>query len=449
MSKKGINKIVICICLIALSYVAFTVVFRYEDTISYTVWSVEFWDCIFHGNGLSEFYSYAFSNPRGAIHGAPAGSWLTFFPWILWNFPVFLTNMSLSSDVTSQVCVVWSKGLLILCLFLLSLFTYKIVMRITDGNKQFAFCSVILLNGSLEIFDSVAYTGQDEIIYMALFMIAVYYMMLDKKIISTILSLFSVTICPIMIIPVFFLLIVYEKKIIKVFVQCFVCATPTALFEVFYRNDIIYANLKSQNTISTFQMMMNTATFSSAIGQVSIAAVVMIIIAFLCLFNNSEDENKDKKSVVILTSVFVLLCFLMATTFYRGCMYIPFLSIFVCLEPEWFEYKLLLLLSTGIGRFIYFLANPYNISPRYLTGFVAERLSSISEQVINPTSVGYDSGLYIFKAIAFASIILLFTLHFMRKKLNLKPFVKKDTILLVYSCVPIFLVLFFFLKVCL
>jgi hypothetical protein len=181
VNKKNVTFFTVCMIMICLCYFLFTVIFRYEDTISFTAWSVEFWDCLFNGNGISDYYTYSNINVREAFHGVPAGSWLTFFPWIIWNFPLYLTHVEPTSEVIGQVCIVWSKGLLLVSLFAMSVYIYKIVMRLTRGNSTVSLYAILLTCGSLELFDSIAYTGQDEIIYLCFFVMAVFYMMKGKK----------------------------------------------------------------------------------------------------------------------------------------------------------------------------------------------------------------------------------------------------------------------------
>ena len=432
----------ICIIIISLCYLLFSVIFRYEDTISFTAWSVEFWDCVFNGKGLTGYYTYALENIRGAIHGAPQGSWLTFFPWIIWNFPLFLTHMDPKSVVIGQASIIWSKCLLLACLLVMSVFIYKITKRLTKGNTTVSLYAVLLTCGSLELLDSLAYTGQDEIMYIMLLVMAIYFSMINKKVLACVLAIMSVTICPLMIIPVFFLFAVYDDKLYVTILKSITCLLPTVLFEICYRNDAIYATLKDTNTVGTFQLMMNVSTFQSAMGTVCIAAVGLVIMAFWIAFVKNRSD-KDRLVITILAIVFLAICFLMGTTFYRSWIYIPFIVLFACMESEWLSYKMLLILVMEVCRFMYFFTNGYNLSTRYLTGFVLENFNHLNEQVIDPLSVGYDCALYFFKAFAFATIPLLFALHFLRKKIAMKDFVSEGKIVIVYSFSVLILVVYY------
>ncbi len=443
--KREYIIIFICLSLIGICYVFFTSIFRYEDSISFTAWSVEFWDCLFNAGGPKYFYSYAMENFRNSFHIAPAGSWLTFFPWIIWNFPLWLTHMSIESDVTSQMCIVYSKSFLIVCLVLMNIYIYKIVKRLAKENSLMPVYAVILTVGGVELFDSVAYAGQDEIVYLSFFIASIYYIMINKKILSLLFGVVSVTVCPLMIIPYFFLVSIYEEKIYVTFLKIIISLTPTVLFEFFYRNDEVYSSLKGTSSLGIFQMMMNTATFPSTIGPVSIAAFAMTLLGFWCLFVK-DDRDKSRKLITILAIVFMFMCFFMDTHFYRSCLYIPFIVMFACMEEKYISYKIPFILAMGISRFIFFLVrhSEYNASPRFLTGFVAQHYSYLPVEIINPLSSGLDTSFYIFRVLALASVILLFVLHFYREKIVMREFIPKHVVALIYSFQELLFVAYFF-----
>ncbi len=353
--------------------------------------------------------------------------------------------MSTASDVTSQICIVYSKLFLIVCLCLINIYIYKIVHRLTKGDSLTSLYAVVLCSGALELFDSVAYTGQDEIVYLSFLVMALYFAMANKKVISILLATVSVTVCPIMIIPYFFVVAIYEEKILVTVVKMLLTLSPTILFEVIYRNDAIYSSLKGLNTLGIFQMMMNTATIPSTVGPVSIGALVMAVLGFWCLFVK-DDKDKDRKCIVVLAIVFVFMSFFMDSHFYRSCLYIPFIVMLVCMEEEWISYKILFVFLMGISRFLFFLGRhiEYNLSPRFLAGLVARHFSNLPEQIINPYSIGFDTSFYFFRVFALAAVIMLFALHFFRGKINLRTFLPKSVMIIIYSFQNLILVAFFF-----
>lgn len=123
----------------------------------------------------------------------------------------------------------------------------------------------------------------------------------------------------------------------------------------------------------------------------------------------------------------------MGTTFYRSCIYVPFIVMFVCIELEWISYKMLLILVCSICRFMFFLTNEYNFNTRYFIGVILKHFDDLPQRVIEPTSIGYDCALYFFKVFAFATMFLVFALHTCRKKISLKKLVSEKKIIVMYS----------------
>lgn len=281
--KRKITGVQFMIGVIAVSYVLTTVIFRYVDTISFTAWSVSFWDCLFEGK-LNEFYSYTVLNIRGAAHGRVGGSWLTFFPWILWNFPIYLTHSSnMSLHVDSMACILWAKLFLLLCVLGIAFYAYKIVFLITKGNIHSAFTAAILAAGGGELINCVGYTGQDEVVYLLCLMIALYYMLKGRRYIFLLWGTIAVTICPIIILPFISIVLYYEKNVLKDIFFIGTTCIPSVVFEIIYRNDEIYQAAKQINTVDVFNQMMNGELFSTTVGTVSVAGTALVIL-LLCTY---------------------------------------------------------------------------------------------------------------------------------------------------------------------
>ena len=342
---------IICLIVILLSNLAIMAAFKYDDILSYTAWSVDFWDCLFHGK-LSTYYEYSETSLRGAVHGCPDGSYLTFFPWIIWNLPLFLFNINSSKNVTGSFCLLWSKCLLLLCLAFTAFYAFKIVKKLTDDNVELALLSSILITGSIEIMSSTAYAGQDEIIYICAFLAATYHFMTGQRRAAIILSVISFTICPLMIIPLAYLWVIYEKNIIKLISWGIISLAPSLIFDLLYRGSDMYQSVKGVNTLLTFQLMVNTTVFDSAISNFSIPCVILILgVIFAYLW---VDKDSDK-IMLLLSIVFFIFCFFMRHTFYRSFLYVPFFAILACSYKDLSLPRSLALYITGFLRVIYYM----------------------------------------------------------------------------------------------
>ena len=219
----------LCLMVLIVSYLTIAFLFSYEDIVSYTTWSVNFWDLLFQGK-LGEFYVYAQENLRQAPFEGFCGSYLTIFPWILWNFPLYLTHpFPEKITVDSMPCILWSKLLLVVCIVGIGVFAYKIVKDIFNLAEEQAWIAVLLSVGGYEIIDSTVYAGQDEVIYIFLFLASLYLLLRGSTKGFLIGTCLSVTVCPIMLIPFLTVFLICEKNIFKLLLGTIFTLTPSLL----------------------------------------------------------------------------------------------------------------------------------------------------------------------------------------------------------------------------
>lgn len=421
-------------------YLVVTVLFRYEDTVSFTAWSVNFWDCLFSKGGLSSYYAYSMENIRGAYHDAPQGSWLTFFPWILWNFPVWLLNLQ-PVDVTGTIYLIWAKILLLICIFVMCRFIYKIVLKITEDNNK-AILAALFNLASLEILDSAAYAGQDEVIYLTIFLGYLSFRMDGKRLAALIAAVVSITLCPIMIIPYIIGELCLTGNIFQLIINCVIAVIPSGIFEAAYRKDVHYAELKDFNTIGIFQTMMNTFSIETGFGKVCIPAVLLVVIAGYCFIRNTSGENGKDKAIFTIQALalsFLCLSFGMHAIFYRYCLYVPFFVLLVFTKKLNIKVNMLLLMAVGAARFLISLVNDYNFNTRYMNATAARLLGNSAEKghLVNSMGLGFDTSLYMLRAISWGLVLLLLWLCIFCKEEKREISLSEKTIVLMQTIIPV------------
>lgn len=408
--------VIISLCLIALAYTVTSLLFRYEDIVSYTTWSVDFWDLFFEGR-IDEFYEYTQLNIRGAAHSVFSGSWLTIFPWLIWNLPLYLTHpISSMPHVDSMACILWSKLFLVLCVIGVGIYVYKIVLLITKDKENSLFAA-ILASGGGELLNCVAYAGQDEVVYLLFFLIAVYELLRNKKKWFLLWSCLSVTVCPIMLIPFLAVLLFYEKKLLKIIGSVIFVCIPTVLFELAYMGDKVYQAVKGINTSAVFGKMLEGDMIDTAVGVTSVSGIALVILFYICYASKFDDgAEKNEYALWQLSGAFFIICFLMPpNTFYRFCLYIPFWAITMALERK--NRNMNMFLLTVISYIRLFIAlgysADYNMNSRYLMPEIIG-LHNIPQRYVAETisQSGYDTIYLIIRPVLFAAaIILLMNTH--------------------------------------
>lgn len=448
----------VCFLILIVSYFVISCLFRYEDTVSFTVWSVNFWDLLFEGR-LGAFYSYSMDNLRQAPHGLFCGSYLTIFPWILWNFPLYLTHRFPDNIlVDSFPCIIWSKILLLICVAGVAFYSYKIVKNVIKGDEEQAWLAAILAIGGYEIINSTAYAGQDEIIYIVCMMAALYYLLIGKKKAFWVCSCMSVTICPIMLVPFLTAYLIYEKNIFKILGGTILILGPSVLFEIIYRKDELYQQTKGANTVFIFQSMMNGDLIGTALGTASMVGIALIFLFFICYITNKEEDDKPIFLIYMIAAGFFIICFMAPfNVFYRFGIYAPFWAVWLVICKEKLDMNLFLLMILSYGRAFLSLGytlnpnvvltqnwNPKFIMPEILAAVEGKiRMRASVEMAVNILGDLYFSSLCMIRTIIFAAAVILIVINWKGWKIKVHINMPYKISTIIYVCSSVFLLLAF------
>lgn len=344
------------------------ITFEYCDLDSMTAWTFDFWDLFFQGR-LDEFYRYAALQTHGAFHVNCGGNYLWLLPWCIWNLPLWIVH-SLSGVVlvTNFWSLCWSKLYLLLFQWVLAHYTAKIcALFITQKTRLMLV--YLLVFASPEVMMSVGYAGQDEIVYMALFVAGLYYALCGQKKKTYLMMVITVSFCPIMILPVIMLFILMEKNIPKIIIS--VCGTvvPLLLFEAAYQNSMAYQGAKALNDFWAMiqSMLMGTAVLGR-IENISIGGVLLVLLYFFCYQIKTDSDDFKHKVIYAQTAVFLIICFLMTVEYYRLFLYVPLLVILIVISGQNERVNLFLLAVLTYGRA--FIACATNRPQNMNTGYV-------------------------------------------------------------------------------
>lgn len=329
------------------------ITFEYEDTDSLTAWSMNFWDLLFSGR-LDEFYEYTALNIHGAAHSNCGGNYLWLLPLCIWNFPLWIVH-SVAGIVSIEnfwsIC--WSKLFLFLMQIVLAYICGKICSMITSDKKRILL-TMLLVMASPEILVSIGYAGQDEIVYVCLFVTAFYFFLKGYWKRCYVLLVCCVAVCPIMLIPVLALLLLKEKRIYKLLLYTVGTILPLFLFELFYRGDSTYQAAKQTNDfVDMMYRMLTGLKLDTMLGVISIAGVGLCILFFYCYMKEiSLESNKEdyRKLIFLFSLLFVIISFFMTDDFYRMFLYVPFLVMMLMISGQEVGNNLFLFTILTYGR---------------------------------------------------------------------------------------------------
>lgn len=220
--EVSLIKKIICDYKITCSIIAATAFlglfcFGYFDISYHTTSTVTLWDAIFSGRIL-EIPKVMAENTRSGMGGGlgfDGARTLMILPWAIWNFPLWLTHQDITQSVTTTLCMAWSKTFLLICALAVGVVCHHIVKHITH-NEDRAKLAAIFFWGSGTLFISIGYSGQDEILYILMFLYGLYCFLNCKRGFGVVFIGFSVFFSPFMILPALVVLVFYTKNIFKI-----------------------------------------------------------------------------------------------------------------------------------------------------------------------------------------------------------------------------------------
>lgn len=301
-------------------------IFIYGDCIAYTTWSVNIWDALAQGK-INDYFTVTFERTRQTYWAGNPFGVLYLLPWAIWNIPIWLTHyFNGNLYIATPLCIFWSKLFLVNSLLGLSFFSAKIVKYFTNDDDCFvnAFCLIL---GSATIMTSVGYHGQDEVVYMFIFVAGMYYWYAGNKKISLLFFLMSVVLCNLMIIPLAIFIAVYEKNIIKVFITCIVGLIPEKIISLICGSSkieelLISSGQQNYSFGEYLQWYVNSNGFQIGIGYVSLFLMSIVLILGIAFFGSFKDNDTTSLLLVGIALLFPICTFAWNHS-YRLCTSVP------------------------------------------------------------------------------------------------------------------------------
>jgi hypothetical protein len=186
-------------------------------------------------------------------------------------------------------------------------YSSKVVAHVTKDRKR-AWLAWPLVLGSGELLISTCYAGQDEIIYLALMVMAVYYWMQKKQVKMVICGSISVILCPIMLIPYLILIMMREKRVVFILAQAAVPFLVNAVFNFAYRNDAVYQYATSEMPgyvpLSTYIMEgVNLNGIGTGYSSLWVAGIIYVIALYVSYAKKTAGEAESERLSVFLVAI--------------------------------------------------------------------------------------------------------------------------------------------------
>lgn len=317
--------------------------FFYIDTRSLTVWSVNLLDAVSEGR-IKDFYLICYINEYGAHSPICYGPFYQLIPWAIWNIPIWLIQkLAGIAIVSNPLMMIWSKLFLVLLEAIVLLFAYKITLLLTQ-NKIKGLWVVFLTASFPFMLIGVYYSGQSDILTIALSTVAVYELLKKNEKSFLFWSMLAVSAKAFFIFPFILLVLFTEKKIFKIFFKVIICYLPTILFQLVFANAPMYKEAAELTQAGENMDMLTRTSFGRVLmtngSWFFLLFIVLCVIAYII---NVKDESKYNSYIIyFMTASYLLLMGFTSIQHYRPIYLAPFLFIMFMLNDEWYRVNIIL-----------------------------------------------------------------------------------------------------------
>ncbi|MCL1918377.1 MAG: hypothetical protein FWG14_08695 [Peptococcaceae bacterium] len=321
--------------------------FFYMDLISLTIWSTNLLDVIWEGN-LRGFYALSAENIHNVRHEMSGMDIFALIPHAIWNIPIWIAQRFFHIEIVeSSYCLVWSK------LFFVGLFAcvcgvaYKISLLLhPEKNKAMTVC--FLSASSIFVYTGIYYAGQNDIIFILLGLLSVYYLMRDRNKLFFILAGLSILAKPFFLFPFIALLLLTEKNVLKVVGQLVLAVSFVLPFKLLFWGAPLYRESLEQGPGPRMIKGFVEGTYPSGIGEFAPVLVCLgVLYLFAYLKTPRDGQERNSYILYVTAAAFLLIPLWTYVQFYRMIILAPVLSL-VMVHTSRF-YKLNVVLETVMG----------------------------------------------------------------------------------------------------
>ena len=312
------HKIESILCLIGC--VLSCIMFRYGDGISYTAWSLEFWDAFFRG-GFSGFHDIVGQNVWNAPHGLLYNQEVTCAVWGIWNLPVLLLQYIFNFErIVSFPILLWSKLFLVICVLASGYTCFKIVNKLSDNVNQACLAAIAVCGSSSLVLISVGYSMQDEILYVLCLLISVYMIICGKKNSALIWSIAAGLLYPLTILFSALIIISSSRKLMDLLWRLI-----TLVAAILLRVVLIPITLDGADQPFWY---FDRTTLITGNSKISFLVLVLVLVYLAQFFIHRENDKQNNLFMIYsLSIVGFAICTFSWLHFYRFFILVPFFVI--------------------------------------------------------------------------------------------------------------------------
>ena len=303
------------------------------DLQSLTIWSTNVWDSIAEGR-FRELYALTAENVHHVHHAHMGSELMSVLPWSIWNLPIWAMQRFFNKPILdSALMLAYSKLFLVLVSTVMLVYTKKITMLLT-GDRTKSVWAAFLTASSVYLYLSVCYSGQNDIFMMTASVIAIYYLLQNRRRAFLLWSVLAIAIKPFFIVPLLAVLLLTEKNFLRIIRDAVIAVSGLLVQKLFFMGAPGYA--ESMNSGPALEMLeeMFPANINTDFGGVSFFAVALVLIYLYCYTRDfKRDAYADgsrlagRYAVYMIAVTYAAYLMFSPFSFYRLAVLTPFLYI--------------------------------------------------------------------------------------------------------------------------
>ena len=362
--KKMFKKYTLPFLISSIVFLISFVLFYYTDLKSLTIWTTNIWDTLAATGNVRRFYEYSAMNLYQLDHTMVGNDILIYLPWAVWNLPIWALQHFAGLNILEHFwMVLYSKLFLLAAFFYVLYLTKKIALLLTPDRDEIRY-TLFLSATSFFTLSSLTYAGQNDVLVIIPFLLALYKLMQGHKKSFLCFSALSIALKPFFAFSFIALVLLKEKNLLKELAYgCAGCIFFLLQKLLFHGAPKYYESMHYGPMKDAFGLLLDSSLEFPPAG-VSLFVLGLCVIWLLAYLYTPQ---KDSAEIYFATAPLIIFFLFTRYESYRPFYLVPLLYLLMLQRPCYKRFHLLLeMASTGALMAFYLIEDVLFYNPNYM-----------------------------------------------------------------------------------
>ena len=312
MLKQIGKKRIILVAILAIQIIFFYC-YLYGDLLITTMHGMTFWDSLFSSGGLRDYYNMNVNNHlvAGAYNGNYSARYdfLIYIIFGIWDFPLWVCKhfFGIKNPLNYLLGNLWAKSIVLLFYIMVVLVMRKIMVKC---NKRNIMEMIVVMTTSIFVSANLNIIGQYDIITVFFMLLGMYYLINGNKLLFVVAFSVAVPTKILALLAFVPIVLLIEKKILKVIGYLILSCIPMAFFRV------LVPMVQGESNIDNFFNFLFFDTVPFASHKISLFFAGYIVLLLFCYLKKPSDNVvKFAKEIIYISLCSYFIFFAFAFTF--------------------------------------------------------------------------------------------------------------------------------------